>query len=167
MRHIISILLENQTGALSRVVGLFSQRGYNIETITAAPTEDNTITRITMTTNGDSAVIERIMKQLNKLVNVIKVTCLSDDDNGAVQKEILYVKLQAPNRTVREEIKFLCDIFNAQIVDVTPELFIVQYVESTEEIDRFLKALKEQAEIVETVRSGVCGIARGDHYLHT
>lgn len=167
MRHIVSILLENETGALSRVVGLFSQRGYNIETITAAPTEDNTISRITISTNGDGLVIERIIKQLNKLVNVIKVSCLSDDENGAVEKEILYVKLLASTHDAREEIKFLCDIFNAQIVDVTPEIFIVQFVECTDEIDRFLKALKEQVTIIETVRSGVCGIARGDHYLHS
>ena len=134
MRQIISILLENESGALSRVVGLFSQRGYNIETITAAPTEDNSISRITI---------------------------------SIVEREILFVKVQAIGHNLRGEIKSLCDIFGAKIVDITPELYILQYVETSLEIDRFLKAVSEQAEVVETVRSGVCGIFRGEHSLHT
>lgn len=166
MRHIISILLENQTGALSRVVGLFSQKGYNIETITAAPTEDPSITRITITLFGDGRTIEKITKQLHRLINVIKVTILNEDQDGAVEREILFVKLQAVNRDTREEIKFICDIFRAAIVDVTPVLLTVQFVNTSEEIDRFLKAIGEHAEVIETVRSGVCGIARGDHSLH-
>ena len=166
MRHIISILLENQTGALSRVVGLFSQKGYNIETITAAPTEDPSITRITITLFGDGRTIEKITKQLHRLINVIKVAILNEDQDGAVEREILFVKLQAVNRDTREEIKFICDIFRAEIVDVTPVLLTVQFVNTSVEIDRFLKAIGEHAEVIETVRSGVCGIARGDHSLH-
>lgn len=167
MRQIISILLENESGALSRVVGLFSQRGYNIETITAAPTEDNSISRITISTEGDSAVVERITKQLHKLVNVIKVSSQSDDSKAIVEREILFVKVQAIGHNLRGEIKSLCDIFGAKIVDITPELYILQYVETSLEIDRFLKAVSEQSEVVETVRSGVCGIFRGEHSLHT
>lgn len=166
MRQIISILLENETGALSRVVGLFSQRGYNIEDITASPTEDRTVTRITIITESDKVELERITKQLHKLVNVIKVASLADDSDGVVEREILFVKVQAVGHTARAEIKNLCDIFKAEIVDVTPELYILQYVNTSAEVDRFLKAVGDQAEVKETVRSGVCGIFRGDHSLH-
>ena len=167
MRHIVSILLENQTGALSRVVGLFSQRGYNIETITAATTEDPSSTRITITLFGDGRTIEKITKQLHKLINVIKVSILNEDNtDGAVEREILFVKLQAVNQDVREEIKFICDIFGAEIVDITPVLVTVQFVNTSQEVDRFQKAIAEHSEVIETVRSGVCGIARGDHSLH-
>lgn len=166
MRYIVSILLENQTGALSRIVGLFSQRGYNIENITAAPTEDPTITRLTIVTNAGGVQIEHVTKQIHKLINVIRVTVLDENEDGAVEREILFVKVQALSRPVREEIKCLCDIFHAEIVDVTPELFILQYVNSSAEVDRFLKVITRQADVIETVRSGVCGIARGEHTLH-
>ncbi len=168
MRHIISILSENQNGALSRIVGLFSQRGYNIENITAAPTEDPSLSRITILTKSDEndVDIEHISKQIHKLINVVKVSILDENEDGAVEREILFVKVQAMTRQVREEIKSLCDIFGAQIVDVTPELYIVQYVNSSAEIDRFLEVITRQADVIETVRSGVCGIARGDHALH-
>ena len=166
MRQIISILLENQIGALSRIVGLFSQRGYNIETITAAPTEDNTLSRITILTEGDNVKVERITKQLNKLVNVIKVSSV-EEHRQMVEREILFVKVQALGHNVREELKTVCDIFKAEIVDLTPELFIVQYVNTSPEVDRFLKAISEEADVIETVRSGVCGIFRGDHSLHS
>jgi acetolactate synthase-1/3 small subunit len=166
MRQIISILLENEIGALSRVVGLFSQRGYNITAITAAPTEDNTLSRITILTEGDNVAAERITKQLHKLVNVIKVSSIADD-NAMVEREILFVKVQALGHNVREELKTLCDIFKAEIVDLTPELFIVQYVNTSSEVDRFLKAISSESDVIETVRSGVCGIFRGDHSLHS
>lgn len=166
MRQIISILLENEIGALSRVVGLFSQRGYNITAITAAPTEDNTLSRITILTEGDNVVAERITKQLHKLVNVIKVSSIADD-NAMVEREILFVKVQALGHNVREELKTLCDIFKAEIVDLTPEIFIVQYVNTSSEVDRFLKAISSESDVIETVRSGVCGIFRGDHSLHS
>ncbi len=167
MRQIISILLENESGALSRVVGLFSQRGYNIENITAAPTEDNTISRITILTKGDGTIVERITKQLHKLVNVIKVSSHEENSVDIVGREILFVKVKAIGHTQREEIKTLCDIFGAKIVDITQDQYILQFVESSLEVDRFLKAVGEQAEVVETVRSGVCGIFRGEHSLHT
>ncbi|MDO5351482.1 MAG: acetolactate synthase small subunit [Succinatimonas sp.] len=166
MRQIISILLENEIGALSRVVGLFSQRGYNIETITAAPTEDNYLSRITILTEGDNVVVERITKQLHKLVNVIKVSSIADDQS-IVEREILFVKVQALGHALREELKTLCDIFKAEIVDLTPEIFVVQYVNTSSEVDRFLKAISDEADVIETVRSGVCGIFRGDHSLHS
>ncbi len=166
MRHIVSILLENQNGALSRVVGLFSQRGYNIETISAGPTEDNSISRITIVTNSDGVEIEHITKQIHKLINVIKVSILDENEDGAVEREILFVKVQAMTRPIRDELKSLCDIFHAEIVDVTPELYVLQYVNTSAEIDRFLQVITQQADVLETVRSGVCGIARGEHALH-
>ena len=107
------------------------------------------------------------LKQLHKLVNVIKVSSKQDDSSNIVSREILFVKVQAIGHTQREEIKTLCDIFKAQIVDITPELYILQYVDTSFEVDRFLKAVKEQAEVVETVRSGVCGIFRGEQSLHS
>ena len=166
MRHIISILLENQNGALSRVVGLFSQRGYNIETISAGPTEDPSISRITIVTESEGVEIEHISKQIHKLINVIKVSILDETPEGAVEREILFVKVQAMIRAVRDELKSLCDIFKAQIVDVTPELYVLQYVNTSAEIMRFLEVIAKQADVIETVRSGVCGIARGEHALH-
>ncbi len=166
MRHIVSILLENQNGALSRVVGLFSQRGYNIETISAGPTEDPSISRITIVTESEGVEIEHITKQIHKLINVIKVSILDENPEGAVEREVLFVKVQAMNRAVRDELKSLCDIFNAQIVDVTPELYVLQYVNTSAEILRFLDVVRQEADVIETVRSGVCGIARGEHALH-
>ena len=167
MRHVISILIENEAGALSRVVGLFSQRGYNIDSLTVAPTDDETLSRCTILTSGDKSEAEQITKQLHKLVNVIKVSSQQDDSCGIVEREILFVKVQAVGHTQREEIKTLCDIFKAEIVDITPELYILQFVNTSFEVDRFLKAVAEQAEVVETVRSGVCGIFRGEHSLHS
>ncbi|WP_295483797.1 acetolactate synthase small subunit [uncultured Succinatimonas sp.] len=167
MRHIVSILLENQTGALSRIVGLFSQRGYNIETITAAPTEDKDITRLNIVTYGDAVHIEHITKQLHRLINVIKVTCLDECESGVVEREILFVKVQAIGRGVREEIKFLCDVFKAEVVDLTPEIMTLQYVNTSSELDRFLNAVTELTDVIETVRSGVCGISRGEHALRS
>lgn len=164
MRHIVSILTENETGALSRIVGLFSQRGYNIESITAAPTEDNTITRITILTHGGDEHIEQITKQLHKLINVIKVSPFKEYKD-VVEREILFIKVQAKDRDTRDEIKTLSEIFRAKIVDVTPNQFTIEYVNTSVEIDRFLDIIKQTSEILETVRSGVCGIERGDNYL--
>lgn len=168
MRQIISILLENETGALSRVVGLFSQRGYNIENITAAPTEDCTLSRITILTQSDKVEVERITKQLHKLVNVIKVASLEDDSTGIVEREILFIKVLVLDHTQRSEVKNLCDIFRAEIVDVTKDQYILQYVNTSAEVDRFIRAVSETvSDVVETVRSGVCGIFRGDRSLRS
>ena len=145
MRHLVSILTENETGALSRIVGLFSQRGYNIETITAAPTDDKTISRINILTYGGAEHIEQITKQLHKLINVIKVSSFEESDD-AVERELLFVKVHTPTRAIREELKSLCDIFKAEIVDVTPDLYILQYVSTSADVDRFLKVILETAE---------------------
>lgn len=160
MRHLISVLLENESGALSRVVGLFSQRGYNIETLTVAPTEDPTLSRMTIVTLGDQRVIEQITKQLHKLVDVLKVSDITEGSH--IEREIMLVKSRANTPDSRDEVKRLAEIFRGQIVDVTPDLYTVQLIGTSEKLDAFIGTLKQATEIVEVVRSGVCGIARGE-----
>ena len=161
MRHIISVLVENESGALSRLVGLFSQRGYNIETLNVAPTEDPTLSRLTLTTYGDDHKIEQITKQLNKLVEVVKVVDLSE--GAHIERELMLIKVKALG-AARDEIKRTADIFRAQVVDVTPTTYTIQVVGTTEKVDAFIDALSENT-ILEVVRSGVSGIARGEKVL--
>ncbi|MBC8952869.1 acetolactate synthase small subunit [Xenorhabdus sp. PB62.4] len=162
MRRILSVLLENESGALSRVVGLFSQRGYNIESLTVAPTEDPTLSRMTIQTKGDAKVLEQIEKQLHKLVDVLRVNELTAGPH--VEREIMLVKLQASGDG-REEIKRSADIFRGQIVDVTSTLYTVQLAGTSEKLDAFLNSVRDMAEIVEVVRSGIVGISRGDKIM--
>ena len=161
MRHIISVLVENEAGALSRLVGLFSQRGYNIETLNVAPTEDPTLSRLTLTTYGDDHKIEQITKQLNTLVEVVKVVDLSE--GAHIERELMLIKVKALG-AARDEIKRTADIFRAQVVDVTPTTYTIQVVGTTEKVDAFIDALAENT-ILEVVRSGVSGIARGEKVL--
>ena len=161
MRHIISVLVENEAGALSRLVGLFSQRNYNIETLNVAPTEDPTMSRLTLTTYGDDHKIEQITKQLNKLVEVVKVVDLSE--GAHIERERMLIKAKALG-SARAEIKRTADIFRAKIVDVTPTTYTIQIAGTTEKIDGFIDALAENT-ILEVVRSGVSGIARGEKVL--
>lgn len=161
MRRIISILMENEPGALSRVVGLFSQRGYNIETLTVAPTEDTTLSRLTLTTYGDDRKIERITKHLNKLIEVVKLVDLSEGDH--VEREIMLIKLKASGAQ-RAEVKRTVDIFRGQVVDVTSTVYVVQLTGTSDKLDAFIAAIGE-AQVLEVVRSGVSGIARGEKTL--
>lgn len=161
MRHIISVLMENESGALSRLVGLFSQRGYNIDTLNVAPTEDPTLSRLTLTTYGDDHQIEQITKQLNKLLEVVKVVDLSEGPH--VERELMLIKVKATG-IARDEVKRTTDIFRATIVDVTPSTYTVQIVGTTEKLDGFIEALSETT-ILEVVRSGVSGISRGEKVL--
>ncbi|KAA0874286.1 acetolactate synthase small subunit [Nitrincola tapanii] len=161
MRHIISVLMENEPGALSRVVGLFSQRNFNIESLTVAPTEDSTLSRLTVMTIGDDRVVEQITKQLNKLIDVVKVVDLSEGDH--IERELMMIKFKA-NGQMRAEIKRTADIFRGQIIDITPNTYTVQLVGSSEKLDAFIAALSN-ASIMEVVRSGVSGIARGEKVL--
>ncbi len=161
MRRIISILMENEPGALSRVVGLFSQRGYNIETLTVAPTEDVTLSRLTLTTYGDDRTIERITKHLNKLIEVVKLVDLSEGEH--VEREIMLIKLKASGAQ-RAEVKRTVDIFRGQIVDVTSTVYVVQLTGTSDKLDAFIAAIGE-AQVLEVVRSGVSGIARGEKTL--
>ena len=161
MRRIISMLLENEPGALSRVVGLFSQRGYNIETLTVAPTTDTTLSRLTLTTSGSDRVIEQITKQLNKLIEVVKLVDLTE--GAHIERELLLVKLKATGAQ-RAEIKRTADIFRGQIVDVNSAIYTVQLTGASDKLDAFLESVGE-ASILEVVRTGVSGMARGDKVL--
>jgi len=161
MRRIISLLLENEPGALSRVVGLFSQRNYNIESLTVAPTDDATLSRITLTTSGDEHKIEQITKQLNKLIEVVKVVDLSEGQH--IERELMLIKVKAIG-AARAEIKRTADIFRGHIVDVTPSIYTIQLTGPSEKLDAFVEALSEIT-ILEVVRTGVSGIARGDKVL--
>ena len=161
MRHIISLLMENEPGALSRVIGLFSQRNYNIESLTVATTEDPTLSRLTLTTIGREEVIEQITKNLNKLIEVVKLVDLSE--SAHIERELMLVKIKASGAQ-RAEIKRTADIFRGQIVDVSPSLYTVQLAGTTDKLDSFIQAIGP-ASILEVVRSGVTGIARGDKIL--
>lgn len=161
MRRIISVLLENAPGSLSRVVGLFSQRGYNIETLAVAPTEDPTLSRLTLTTIGDDKVIEQITKHLNRLVDVVKLVDLTEGNH--IERELMLIKVRASGAQ-RAEIKRSVDIFRGQIVDVTSTIYTVQLVGTSSKLDAFLEAVGD-ASIIEVVRSGVSGIARGEKVL--
>lgn len=161
MRHIISILLENESGALSRVAGLFSARGYNIQSLTVAPTEDASLSRMTLVTVGDDDVVEQITKQLNKLVDVVKVIDLSEAPH--VERELLMIKVRATGKD-REEMKRLADIFRGKIIDVTDSAYVIELTGTSNKLDSFVAAI-DPALILETVRSGVSGIGRGDRML--
>ena len=161
MRRIISILMENEPGALSRVVGLFSQRGYNIDTLTVAPTEDATLSRLTLTTVGDDHKIEQITKHLNRLVEVVKVVDLTE--GAHIERELMLIKMKATGAQ-RAEIKRTTDIFRGQVVDVTGTVYTVQLAGTTDKLDAFIHAIGED-HVLEVVRTGVSGIARGDKVL--
>jgi acetolactate synthase I/III small subunit len=161
MKHIISLLLENEAGALSRVAGLFSARGYNIESLTVAPTEDATLSRMTIVTNGSDDVIEQITKQLNKLVDVVKVVDLSEGEH--IERELMLVKVRASGKD-REEMKRMAEIFRGRIIDVTDKTYTIELTGTGQKLDAFLQALEEGA-VLETVRTGASGIGRGERIL--
>ena len=158
-RHIISVLLENESGALSRVAGLFSARGYNIETLTVAPTDDPSLSRMTIVTTGSESVIEQITKQLNKLIEVVKVLNLADRNH--IERELMMVKVRATG-DLRDEVKRLAEIFRGRIIDVTESIYIIELTGECSKLDAFVDTLKV-TEILELVRSGVSGIARGEN----
>ncbi|MDO8595724.1 MAG: acetolactate synthase small subunit [Sulfuricaulis sp.] len=160
-RHIISMLLENESGALSRVAGLFSARGYNIESLTVAPTEDATLSRLTLVTSGSADVIEQITKQLNKLVDVVKLVDLTEGPH--IERELLIIKVNA-NGAMRDEVKRLVDIFRGRIIDVTETTYTIELTGTSDKLDAFVQAVRG-AGIIEVVRSGVSGIARGEKSL--
>jgi acetolactate synthase-1/3 small subunit len=161
MRHIISILLENEAGALSRVSGLFSARGYNIESLTVAPTEDASLSRMTIVSVGSDDVIEQITKQLNKLIDVVKVVDLSEAPH--IERELMLVKVRATGKD-REEMKRVADIFRGRIIDVTESSYVIELTGNGAKLDAFLEAI-DRSLVLETVRTGVCGVGRGDRIL--
>lgn len=161
MKHIISILLENEPGALSRVVGLFSARGYNIESLTVAPTEDPSLSRMTIVTSGSEEVIEQITKHLNRLVEVVKVYDLTDGSH--IERELMLIKVRAVGKE-REEMKRTCDIFRGRVIDVTDKSYTIELTGDTTKLDAFIEAIDKTA-ILETVRTGASGIGRGERIL--
>jgi len=161
MKHVISVLMENAPGALSRVVGLFSARGYNIETLTVAPTEDATLSRLTLVTMGSDEVIEQITKHLNRLVDVIKVVDLTEGPH--IERELMLIKVRAVGKE-REEMKRMADIFRGRIIDVTDKAYTIELTGNQEKVQAFIDALDRSA-ILETVRTGVSGIGRGERIL--
>ncbi len=161
MKHIISVLMENEPGALSRVVGLFSARAYNIETLTVAPTEDPTLSRLTLTTIGSDSVIEQITKHLNRLIEVVKIVGLSEGPH--IERELMLIKVRAVGKE-REEVKRLADIFRGRIIDVTDKAYTIELTGDQSKTQAFIDALDRSA-ILETVRTGVSGIGRGERIL--
>ena len=161
MRHIISLLMENEAGALSRVAGLFSARGYNIESLTVAPTEDATLSRMTIVTSGSDAVIEQINKQLNKLIDVVSVMDLSEGEH--IERELMLIKLRAEG-DARDELKRLTDIFRGRILDVSDHTYTIELTGSRVKLDSFIDAIGCDL-ILETVRTGASGIGRGNRIL--
>ena len=162
MRHIISILIENESGALSRVAGLFSARGYNIESLTVAPTEDQTLSRMTLVTRGSDDIIEQITKQLNKLIDVVKLIDLAEAVH--VERELMMVKVKTTDET-REEVKRLSDIFRGKIIDVTASSYVIEMTGTADKLDAFVSAL-DKGVVIEVIRSGPMGMSRGDKGLH-
>ncbi|MDZ7684324.1 MAG: acetolactate synthase small subunit [Gammaproteobacteria bacterium] len=160
-RRIISLLMENEAGALSRVVGLFAQRNYNIESLTVAPTEDETLSRLSLTTVSSDQQAEQITKQLNKLVEVVKLVDLTDGDH--IERELMLIKVKATGPS-RAEVKRTADIFRGQIVDVTSNAYTIQLTGTSDKLDAFLRAMSESV-VLEMVRSGVSGLSRGEKVL--
>ncbi len=162
MRHIISILMENESGALSRVAGLFSARGYNIESLTVAPTEDPSLSRMTLVTRGSDPIIEQIKKQLNKLIDVVKLIDLADADH--IERELMVIKVRTDG-PAREEILRLAEIFRGHIVDVTKTCYVIEVTGASAKLNAFIQGLDDDA-IIEVVRSGPLGILRGERALY-
>ena len=161
IRHIISILVENEAGALSRVAGLFSARGYNIETLTVAPTEDASLSRMTIVTKGSDDVIEQITKHLNRLIEVVKVVDLSEGPH--IERELMLVKVRATGKE-RDEMKRMAEIFRGRIIDVTDKTYTIELTGDVAKLDAFIEAI-DRALLLETVRTGVSGIGRGERVL--
>ncbi len=164
MRHIVSLLMENEAGALSRVAGLFSARGYNIESLTVAPTEDPSLSRMTIVTTGSNEIIEQITKQLNKLIDVVRLADISDGQH--IERELMLIKVRAADAQQREEIKRMTDIFRGQVIDVSDSTFTIELTGDGQKLDAFIQAI-DSAGILETVRSGATGISRGAKTLRT
>ena len=161
MKHIIALLLENEPGALSRVVALFSARGYNIESLTVAPTEDASLSRMTIVTTGSDEVIEQITKHLNRLIEVVKVVDLSE--GAYTERELMLVKVRAVGKE-RDEMKRMADIFRGRVIDVTEKTYTIELTGDAPKLDAFLVAIERSA-ILETVRTGSSGIGRGERIL--
>jgi acetolactate synthase-1/3 small subunit len=163
MKRIISVLMENAPGALSRIIGVFSQRGYNVDSLCVAPTDDGSLSRLTIITHGDDKVIEQITKQVNKLIDVLKVVDLSD--GAHVERELMLIKVSTRTDAIRAEVKRNADIFRANILDVTVNSYTLEVTGTSEKLNAFATTLAQCAEVVESSRTGSCGLARGERAL--
>lgn len=164
MRHILSLLLENESGALARVAGLIAARGYNIESLTVAPTDDATVSRMTLVTSGDDAIIEQITKQLNKLVDVIKLVDVTEGEH--IERELMLVKLKAATAQARDDAQRVAQVFRGRVVDLTRATCVVEVTGRGDKLEAFLAAL-DPAAVLEVVRSGPSAISRGAKALRT
>ncbi len=163
MKRIISVLMENAPGALSRIVGVFSQRGYNVDSLCVAPTEDPSLSRLTIITHGDDKVIEQITKQVNKLVDVLKVVDLTE--NAHIEREMMLIKVATRTEAIRAEVKRNADIFRANILDVSVNNYTMEVTGTTDKLGAFATTMAQCTEILESSRTGVCGLARGERAL--
>lgn len=163
MRRIISVLMENAPGALSRIVGVFSQRGFNVDSLCVAPTDDESLSRLTIVTQGDDKVIEQITKQVNKLIDVLKVAVLSEGPH--IERELMLIKVGTRTELARAEVKRNVDIFRARILDVNANNYTIEITGTSEKLCAFEDVMSQCADIVESARTGVCGLARGDKAL--
>lgn len=157
MKHTISILVENEFGVLTRIAGLFSGRGFNIESLTAAPTLDPTLSRLTIVTSGDDKILEQITKQLHKLISTIKVIDFTGED--FVAREIALIKVTAEAEH-RAEVLRMVDIFRAKVVDVTPRSYTIEITGGSDKIDALIELVRPLG-IKELVRSGPVVMGRG------
>lgn len=163
MKRIISVLMENAPGALSRIVGVFSQRGYNVDSLCVAPTDDDSLSRLTIITRGNDKVIEQITKQVNKLIDVLKVVDLTE--NAHIERELMLIKVATRTEAIRSEVKRNADIFRARILDVTATNYTIEITGTSDKLDAFAMTMAQSAEIIESSRTGVCGLARGERAL--
>lgn len=161
-KHIISILLENESGALSRVAGLFSARGFNIESLSVSATEDPSVSRMTIITTGSEVIIEQITKHLNKLIDVVKLINLSDRPH--IERQLMLIKIAATNQDMRNHIQNLAMIFRGKVMDVTTSSYVIEMTGDNEKMDALIDAIGRN-NILEVVRSGVIGISRGERSL--
>lgn len=163
MRRIISVLMENAPGALSKIVGVFSQRGFNVDSLCVAPTDDESLSRLTIVTQGDDKVIEQITKQVNKLIDVLKVAVLSEGPH--IERELMLIKVGTRTELARAEVKRNVDIFRARILDVNANNYTIEITGTSEKLCAFEDVMSQCADIIESARTGVCGLARGDKAL--
>jgi len=161
MRHTISILVENEFGVLARVAGLFSGRAFNIESLSVAETMDPSVSRITLVTRGDDQVLEQVEKQLNKLINVIKVIDFTDTPH--VERELVLIKVAVDERT-RGEVANIIDIFRGKIIDVSARTYVVEVTGAEDKIEALIALLKPIG-ILEIVRTGRVAMFRGPRVL--
>lgn len=163
MKRIISVLMENAPGSLSRIVGVFSQRGYNVDSLCVAPTDDGSLSRLTIITHGDDKVIEQITKQVNKLIDVLKVVDLTEGTH--IERELMLIKVATRTDLARAEVKRNVDIFRARIVDVHASNYTIEITGTSDKLDAFATTLSQSTEVIESSRTGVCGLARGEKAL--